>query len=195
MKPILPLFALCILAGSALPAQTLSLEDITAKYDELFCNKIERSPDQEAFREKALVDTLYERVLILPAGAVREAEREGALVQPKAPWIFFNPQTNAVHLVLPPDAGGKAIDAYTGRTLASLFKAGDPVKICTGRQDVWNRHYFNLQYSMTAYAPDRASLEAVRSGKAPLKLRILHLEEKLPNAHDLYLHFTGVLER
>ena len=42
---------------------------------------------------------------------------------------------------------------------------------------------------------ERPLLErAVRAQAAPLKLRILHLEEKLPNAHDLYLNFSGILE-
>jgi len=194
MKRILFPFAFYILAGSGLTAQTLALADITAKYDELACNRIERSADQETFREKALMDGLYEHVLVLPAGAVREAELEGTPARPEAPWIFFNPQENAVHLVRPPKAGEGSPDPYAGRMAASLFKIADPVKICTGKADAWNRQHFNLQYSFSVYAKDRAALEAIRSGTAPLKLRILRLEEKLPNAHDLYLHFTGVLE-
>jgi len=193
MIRIAPFLAWILLAGPGLQAQNLGLEDITSKYDDLACNRIKRSPDQETFREQALMEALYDRVLVLPAGTVRETEQDGAPVRPEAPWIFFNPQKNAVHLLHPPEADQGSSDPYAGHPYASLYKVADPVKICIGRQDAWNRKYFNLLYSFSVYAPDRAALEAVRSGSAPLKLRLLHLEEKLPNAHDLYLHFTGVL--
>jgi hypothetical protein len=194
MKRTLLLMGLCILAGTGLNAQTLRLEDITAKYDDLVCTRIERSADTEAFREQALMNALFDQVLRLPAGAVRETEREGDPPKLDAAWIFFNPQENAIHLAVPSGAKDLPLPGAADTAFNARYRAEAPVKICTGRQDAWTRTFFTLHYSFDVYAPNRASLESVRQGKAPLNLRMYHLEEKLLNSHDLYLHFTGVLE-
>lgn len=194
MKTIRVLSVLLVFAAIPLGAQTIKLEDVTAQYDNLACNRIQHSTSQETFREQTLMKALYDRVLTVPADKLREAAQAAEMNPPDKPWMFFNPQRNALQLMRPPEVKDLPGDPYAGRPAVARYEGKDPVRICTGRLDTWNRQYFSIYYSFTVHAADGASLESVRTGAAPLKMRILHLEEKLPNAHDLYLNFTGILE-
>ena len=194
MKNIRLVPVLLMFAAIPLGAQTMTLENVTAQYDDLACNRIKHSADQETFREQALMKALFDRVLVVPADLLREAARAGEANPPGVPWMFFNPQKNAVQLMRPPAARDLSGDPYECRTVVARCEVKDPIKICSGRLDAWNRIYFNVYFSFSVHAADGASLESVRAQAAPLKLRILHLEEKLPNAHDLYLNFSGILE-
>jgi len=199
--------SLCILLSIFLfsPVMALSQDIDTARVASLFgdryCNRVTgnalnrsvNSTNFGAFWEKELAKSLYKQVIAVPPGGVTEGKAKKFSKACKSAWYYVDPARAKQMTYLPAEIDEVLQEQCLSNPVRAYFEAVEPFDICMGAADKYQRKAFTLHFQFSVSAPDRQVLDAVRDGKAPLRMTIVHLKEMRLADHDIYIHLTGVL--
>jgi hypothetical protein len=200
MRTFTVLIAATLIAPLSAPAQDIDAQFLAKVYSDRYCNRVTgnatnrsvNSTNFGAFWEKELAKSLYKQVLVVPPGGVEEGKAKKFSKACKSPWYYVDPARSR-QMTYEPDAIDEALQGQCLKgPVFAYFEAVEPIGICGGAADNFQRKAFTLHYQFSVSASDRQGLDAARDGKTPFRMTIVHLKEMRLADKDIYIHLTGV---
>lgn len=201
MRSLMLLLIAILLAPLAAAGQDIDTRYVASLYSDRYCNRISGNGVNRAvnstnfgpFWEKELANSLYKKVLVVPAGQVEEGKAKKYSKACKSPWYFVDPARSRQMTYRPSEVDEALQEQCLSNPEHAYFEAPEPFRICAGEADTFQRQFYALHFAFSINAPDRQVLDGVRDGKVPLRLTIVHLKETRIGEHEVYIHLTGTL--